>query len=227
MKDILIFFDDDYANLNIYEKYFGEVYQCEKFMNPFHYEKALEFNPSAIIIDVNMPILDGPGLYKKILNDHKYNGCPILFISSNDSDETLMEALRLGGQDFLNRRMSKEEMLLRVGNKVDYYNQNKSIYTLGEVRLDIKNLKVYEKEKTVDLTLTEMKLLRTLLAHYPKQLTREEINALVWPGQIVQSNTLNTHLCNLRGKFSEWSYEILHIKNQGILVAKKHNSGLI
>lgn len=221
MKDLIVFFDDDHANLDLYQKYFEDHYQCEKIINPFSFEQALELNPSAIIIDVIMPLLDGPTLYQKIYHHAKYNGCPILFISSSESDETLLNTLRAGGQDFLGRSMSREEMLFRVRNKIEYFKMNKTTFMLGEVKLDIKNLKVFENEKVLDLTLTELKLLKTLLEYYPATLSREKVNELVWPGIVVQSNTLNTHLSNLRGKFSRWSYEILHIKNQGILISKK------
>lgn len=220
-EDLIVLVDDDSSNLDLYESYFTAEYSCEKIINPFSFEKALEKNPVLIIIDVFMPLMDGPTLYQKIIDHPKYNGCPVLFISASESDDTLIKALRAGGQGFLCRSMNPEEIRIRARNKIEYFKSNRSTFTLGEVKLDIKNLRVYENEDVVELTLTEMKLLKTLLVNYPNQLTREEMNQLVWPGLVVQSNTLNTHLCNLRAKLSKWSYEIQHIKNQGILLIKR------
>ncbi len=221
MKPRIVLFDDDISNLNLYSGYFSENFVCETFLNPFHFEQALEINPDIIILDVLMPILDGPSLHNKIINHNKYNGCPIFFISSSESDEVLMSALKSGGQGFLSRSMTKEEILYRVKNQIHYFKNNRIIYALGEVKIDMKELRAYKNDSVVELTLTELKILRTLLIQYPNFITRSEITEEIWPGQIVQSNTLNTHLSNLRGKFSNWSYEIQHIKNQGIIITPK------
>jgi len=117
--------------------------------------------------------------------------------------------------------MTKEEILYRVKNQIHYFKNNRIIYALGEVKIDMKELRAYKNDSVVELTLTELKILRTLLIQYPNFITRSEITEEIWPGQIVQSNTLNTHLSNLRGKFSNWSYEIQHIKNQGIIITPK------
>lgn len=221
MKDRVILFDDNSSNLNLYENYVGENYLCEKFINPFSYEEALEKNPVLILIDVFMPIMDGMELYKKIIAHKKYNGCPILFMSASGSDEVLLKALESGGQGFLSRSISREEFNYRVKNHIDYFKNNRTIYALGEVKIDMKALRAQEAEEVIDLTLTEFKILKTLLTRYPYPITREEINEEIWPGIVVQSNTLNTHLSNLRGKFEKWSYEILHIKNHGIVIRPK------
>jgi len=221
MKDRVALFDDNVANLDLYESFLGHSYECAKFINPFSYEKALEFNPDIIIIDVMMPVMDGIELYKKVVNHKNYNGCPILFISASGSEEVLLKALKCGGQGFLSRSMSREEILYRIRNQVDYFKNNKIVYSLGEVKVDLKSLKAYENDVIIDLTLTEFKILRTLLTRYPQHITREQINEEIWPGLVVQANTLNTHLSNLRGKFSKWSYEIQHIKNFGIIISPK------
>lgn len=221
MKARVVLFDDDVHNLKLYTDYLCGSFECHKFMNPFDYENALELNPDIIILDVMMPLLDGPALYKKIIESVKYNGCPILFISASHADEVLMSALKSGGQGFLSRSMNQEEIVYRVRNTIDYFKENRNIFRLGEVKVDMKNLKVFENENCVDLTLTELKLLKTLLTRHPLHMTREEITEEIWPGLKVQSNTLNTHLSNLRGKFSKWSYEIQHIKNHGIVLVPK------
>lgn len=221
MKDRVILFDDNAANLDLYHSFLSDSFECAKFINPFSFEKALELNPDIIIIDIMMPLMDGIELYKKIIDHKQYNGCPILFISASGSEEVLLKALKCGGQGFLTRSMSREEIVYRIRNQVDYFKNNKSVFSLGEVKVDLKSLKAYENEKIVDLTLTEFKILKTLLTRYPQHITREQINEEIWPGLIVQANTLNTHLSNLRGKFSSWSYEIQHIKNFGIIICPK------
>lgn len=223
MKDKVILFDDDISNLNLYKSYLSDHYNCISFMNPFEYEKAIENNPEIIILDVMMPLLTGPRVYQKIIQHPHYNGCPILFISASNSDETILGALSEGGQGFLSRSMGQQEILYRIRNQIDYFKANRSVFKLAEVKIDMKSLKAYENESVVDLTLTELKILKELLIKHPKNLTRKEMVDAIWPGLKVQDNTLNTHVSNLRGKFERWSYEIQHIKNHGFHLCLKNN----
>lgn len=222
MRDKVILFDDDVANLHLYKGYLSD-YECITFMNPFDFEKALDLNPEIIILDVNMPLMSGPELYQKIIKHQQYNGCPIIFISASTSDETLLKALAEGGQDFLSRAMSQQQIVYRIRNLIEYFKASRSVFKLAEVKIDMKSLKAYENDTIVELTLTELKILKELLINHPKNLTRKEITEAIWPGLKVQDNTLNTHVSNLRGKFERWSYEIQHIKNLGLQLCPKSN----
>src|SRR5690606_38677812 len=131
----------------------------QKYMNPFEYEKGLAFDPDIFILNVMIPMLDGPALYKKIIKNPNYNGCPIVFISASNSDEVLLAALKSGGQDFLCLDMSKDEIIYRTNNHIQYFKNNRCIFTLGEVRINMNLLKGYENNICIDLTLTELKIL--------------------------------------------------------------------
>lgn len=222
MKGRVILFDDNISNLDLYGNYLSEDFECHNFLNPYDFEKALNLNPDIIILDMNMPFLTGPEVYQKMVEHPAYNGCPILFISASTSDETLLSALQQGGQDFLSRSMGKQEMLYRIRNKVEYFRSNRNIFGLAEVKIDMKALKAYEKDRIVELTLTELKILKELLTNYPQTLTRKDMNEAIWPGLKVQDNTLNTHVSNLRGKFENWSFEILHVKSVGFRLTPKN-----
>lgn len=217
----IAFFDDEAANLEFYKDMLSREFAVDTFQNPYSYKQALKNEYSAIIIDVLMPGLDGLQLYQEILKHDDYNHCPILFISADGSEETRLKSLNVGGIDFIQKMMKQEEVILRLRNKISYFQSNRTQYRLGSVKLDTKELKVYFKDKLLDLTLIELKLLKYLIKHHPQLSSREDICQFIWPDQYVQQTTLNTHLSNLRNKLADWEFEIVSVKFKGIQLAAK------
>ena len=104
-------FDDDESNIKLYSNYFENCFSFKGSQNPHLYHEALKDDVCAILIDVNMPIMNGVELYEKIKVDPKYNGCPLIFISGTTSEEIIVKAINSGSQDFLTRSMKKDEMI--------------------------------------------------------------------------------------------------------------------
>lgn len=220
----IVLFDDDHSNHKHYQNLLKDHFNLFTFVNPFHYEEALSLEPGVILIDVNMPLMNGFELNKIIQSHGMYNGCPVIYISASDSDEVVLGALRNGGHDFLGRMMSRSEILSRITNKIEYSRKHRHIYKLGSVKLSLSELKVYFNDEILDLTLTEMKILRFLIREYPRVSMKEDIILEVWPGQKVLSGTLNTHLTNLRNKISRWEYNVHSSKTKGIyLISHSEN----
>ncbi len=214
-------FDDDAANLRLYANYFNNHFEIKGYQNPFLFKDALKEDVSAILIDVLMPMMDGVKLFTELKNDSDYNGCPVIFLSGSSSEDVLRSALNSGGQDFLTRTMTKDEMILRVKNKIEFFKQNRTIFRLGNVKIFANDLKAIHLDKTIELTLTEVRIMKFLIREYPRLSTRDEINNEVWVGQKVMPTTLNTHLSNLRSKFPAWEYDIINIKGKGVQVCQK------
>ena len=217
----IVIFDDDEANLRLYRNSFKSTFDVKTSQNPFRFQELLTEDVDAILIDVLMPLKDGILLSQELKTHTAYNGCPLIFISASGSETVLRDALLNGGQDFLSRNMSRDEMVLRIKNKIEYFKSHRSIYRLGDLKLDCEELKAYHSEDSQVLTLTEMKILRHLIKCFPQTLSRHEINEAIWPGQIVLPSTLNTHLSNLRNKFHTWNFEIQNMKGVGIRLVKR------
>ena len=214
-------FDDDATSLNFYSTSFRNHFEIKGYQNPLHFKEALRDDVSAILIDVFMPVMNGMKLFTELKKDSDYNGCPVIFLSETSSVDILTEALTSGCQDFLTKTMSADEMVLRVKNKIDHFRFHRTIYKLGNVKIFANDLKAIHQDKTIDLTLTEVKILKFLIREYPRLASRDEINNEVWAGQKVMPTTLNTHLSNLRGKFPGWEYDIINIKSKGFQICKK------
>lgn len=214
-------FDDDAHNLKHYSNFFREEFEVKSFQNPFQYKDALNEDVSAILIDVLMPVMDGVTLFKELRKDFNYNGCPVIFMSASSSEETMAIALTSGGHEYLSKGMTKDEMVLRIRNKIDHFKSNRNVFRLGNVKVLVSELKAIHGKEVIELTLTEAKIMKFLIREYPRLATREEINSEIWAAQKVMPTTLNTHLSNLRSKFPDWEYDIVNIKGKGIQVFPK------
>ncbi len=217
----IAYFDDDKENLNFYSELLVDKYKVETFQNPFHYEAGIQPDLSAILIDVLMPGMDGHELFMKIKDHPNYNNCPIIFISADNSEEIKMKSLDFGCTDFLHRIMKKEELVLRLNNRISSFHNSRTIFQLSNLKVDISELKVYLSGKLVDVTLTELKIIKMLIKNFPQVTSREDITTHVWPGMSVQATTINTHLTNIRAKTSKWNYELVSIKQKGIQLVEK------
>ena len=217
------YFDDNVDNLKLYETLLSNDFHLDLITNPFSYKEVINGSHSAILIDLHMPGMDGIELHQMIKLHPDYNQCPVLFISTDLTEELKFKTISSGGVDFFERRIKKEEVLLRLTNKINFFQHHKNIFILGSLKLNLSELKIYLKSKTVDVTLTELKILKLLVKKFPEIVSRDELWNDVWPGQSAHSSTLNTHLSNLRSKFKDWEYDITSIKMKGIHLLRKES----
>lgn len=219
----IAYFDDDVANLKLYENLLSNDFHMDLFNNPLNYKEVINGSYSAILIDMHMPEMDGIELFKMIQKHPEYNHCPVLFISADLTEEIKFKTIYSGGVDFLDRMMKKEEMLFRLKNKINFFQYHKNIFILGTLKLNLSELKIYLKSQVVDVTLTELKILKLLVKKFPEVVSREVLWNDIWPGQVAHSSTLNTHLSNLRSKFKDWEYDITSVKMKGIHLMRKES----
>lgn len=221
MKWTLIYFDDQVQNIEAYREFLSDKFQVVGSNDPGHLNTLLqENNPHAILLDVHMPLIDGHALHKNIVDHPLYNGCPILFISGDQSDENVLRSYEKGGIDFLPRDLKPEEILIRLTNKVKFYLQMSTKLELGNLMMDVGTMKASVAGQNVDLTLLELRLLSNILRAYPDPLTRTELIVRVWGNDSVKPGTINTHLTNLKPKIEAWTHQI-KVREENILVQKK------
>ena len=223
MKSRIAYIDDNIANLECIKLIFDINFAVETFHQPEKF--LLEFNaaPSyaAIMVDIHMPIIDGFSLYEKIVEHQNYNGCPILFISGDETDAIRIKSFSLGAVDFLNRHMVADEMMARVSSKIEFFKKLRSIVEFGNLRINLTLLKTYIWQKEMPLTFIEFKILWQLISSYPELIQKEQITEHVWGSGKVLDATIYTHISNLNGKLTSWDHEVVGVKNRGFKVSKR------
>ncbi len=161
-------------------------------------EKAQEYRPDLILLDVMLPRLDGLTVCKRIKN---MMNVPILMVTAKDEELDKIVGLELGADDYITKPFSIRELLARVKanlRKADVLadvNQEKkeqtpeedmsdlkrtNIIKVGAITLDLDRFEVMVNGRIVDLTLREFEVLKFLSADPGQVVTRETLLEKVW-----------------------------------------------
>lgn len=222
MKPSMAYIDDSQSNLDCIRLIMQEDFTVETFSDPLEFLRKYPASPyNTIMVDIHMPKMDGFTLYSKIIEHSHYNGSPIFFISSDDSDESRIKSFSLGAVDFLHRRLSSVEMLTRVLTKIAFFQKHRSVFEFGNLKLNMTLLKTYLGEDELKLTFIEFKIMTHILKSYPEMITKEDLTEKIWGSGFVVDATLHTHISNLNAKLGNWDHEVVTERNRGITLLKK------
>lgn len=135
------------------------------------------------VLDVMMPKKDGFSLAQDIrkMNDQ----IPILFLSAKSLTEDRIKGFHVGGDDYLTKPFSQEELILRIKSllkriDIEIESDNKTTFELGLFQFDSENLQLTGKETEKKLTKKEAQILKLLVQHQNKVLPREIVLNSVW-----------------------------------------------
>lgn len=222
MKGLIAYIDDDLANLECVQTVFQQDFQMQTFQDPSKFLSSFSSSSYAsILVDIHMPNINGFTLYEKIIENPNYNGCPILFISSDDSDTARIKSFELGAVDFISRETHPDEMIARVKSKIKFFEQHRNIIEFGTLRINLTLLKTFVKGNEISLTFIELRMICLVLRHYPDILPKDVLVEQVWKSSQVLDATIHTHIFNLNVKLKDWEYEIHSIKSKGIQLVKR------
>jgi DNA-binding response OmpR family regulator len=201
---ILIVEDDDFIGESIKDYFEMTGNKVDYFSNP---KKALEnIYPShydIFLFDVNMEGLNGFELYKEL---KRYANVPVIFITAYSDVEHLEDAFNLGAADYIKKPFELRELELRI--KKLLFKKTNYIEVNDDYKFDLKKLKLFYKNKEVELTNNEKYFLELLFQNVGQIVDTETIKDYIWEDKVVCDNTLRTQVKKLRSKL-----EINFIKN--------------
>jgi two-component system OmpR family response regulator len=153
------------------------------------------------ILDVMLPDLDGFEICQKLRSaGHDF---PIVFLTARDATEDRVRGLTIGGDDYLTKPFSVEELVARVHailRRVGKQSPGKT-YRCGPISLNDAAHLVTRDGAQIELSPTEYKLLRYLLRHSGRVLSRDQILDHVWDYDFVgETNVVDTYISTLRKK---------------------------
>ena len=187
---------------------------------------ALErFEPDICVLDVMLPNRDGFSLAETIRRDHP--GLPILFLSAKDQTEDVLRGFAVGGNDYMRKPFSMEELIVRVQNLVALA-RGKTATTTRDANEAIEVGKFafypqkYELRFTPDgsarkLSAREAELLAILIEHRNFTVARKDILLRVWgDDSFFNSRNLDVYITKLRNFLRrDPAIEIITIKGVG------------
>jgi two-component system response regulator RegX3 len=156
-----------------------------------------------ILLDVNLGETSGFDLCKTL---RKTSTVPILFISARTSDDDMLLALNIGGDDYIKKPYSLSILLAKVKAVLKRYKSptlDVEVFTFGDLRVDFGDSLVYVNEVLVPLKAMEFKLLAYLVKNKNRPIAKHEFFTHVWEDAFSVDNTLNVHLRRLREQVEE------------------------
>lgn len=160
--------------------------------------------PDLIILDIMLPGLSGLDVCRKIKNNPKTNNIPVIMISARSEELDVVLGLELGADDYVCKPFSVKVLLSRIravlrrGTEPEKTAQEISF---GPFLLNLENYVLQKNKKSIPLTLSEFQILRSLLTHQGKALTRDQLLDDIPnnDGYIVDRN-IDVHIASLRKK---------------------------
>lgn len=163
-----------------------------------------------ILLDINLGDLSGFEICRKL---RETTDIPILFISARTSDDDVLLALNIGGDDYIQKPYSLSVLLAKVKAVSKRYKQNASyIYSFDSFLFDPDTGKLIHNGDEIKLKSMESKLLAFLLQNRNRILPKDELFRKVWGNAITGDNTLNVHIRWLREKIEKDPNEPEYIK---------------
>ena len=153
-----------------------------------------------IILDLNLPKLDGMEVLKNIRADD--NETSVLILSARGGLQDKIDGLDSGANDYLCKPFHFEELEARVRSLTRRrVVQNNLVLECGEISLDTKARTVMAKGEELSLTRKELAILEYLILHREHPVSQEELISHVWDGSVDSfSNSIRVHISALRKK---------------------------
>lgn len=191
-------------------------YSCEYCLSLDEAVRKAPFNYDVAVLDIMLPDGNGFDLFKKI---RRYSNLPVIFLTAVDDEDSVVNGLELGADDYITKPFSTRELIARI-KRVANKNSKKNIITVSGVTLDLDKSAVFENGKQLELTALEYKLLSLLMQNAGKVVTRELIFEKIWDvsGNFVNDNTLTVYIKRIRKKLD--ADIIKTVKGMGYQVAE-------
>ena len=174
---------------------------------------ARDVRPDAVVLDVMLPDMSGLDVLRKLRADNPH--LPVLLLTAKDALEDRIAGLTAGGDDYVTKPFSIEEVVLRLrsllrrtGVSVE---GNSSQIVVGDLILDEDSHEVTRAGELIGLTSTEFELLRYLMRNPKRVLSKAQILDRVWSYDFGgRSNIVELYISYLRKKIDSGREPMIH-----------------
>jgi DNA-binding response OmpR family regulator len=186
--------------------------------------KALDLfrkiNPDICVLDIMLPSKDGYSVAKSIRQVNPT--IPIIFVTAKTQTEDLLKGFESGGNDYLRKPFSMEELIVRVNNLLNLSRRTKpvtasGIVSMGKFEFDLTRYDLKFGETSRKLSHRESMLLQILLENRNTVVSRKDVLMRIWgDDSFFNSRTLDVYVTKLRDYLKpDPGIEIITIKGIG------------
>ena len=181
-------------------------------------EEALEtyqkIKPQLLVLDVMMPLKDGFTLAEEIRKNDSTT--PIIFLTAKSQTSDVLEGFKMGGNDYLKKPFSMEELIVRM-HALLRKNNNPKLIEIGKYTFNFEKQLLYFNEVEFSLTHREAELLLNLYEHKNKVLDRSLILTKLWGSDdFFNGRSMDVFISKLRKKLNlDSDIKIINIRGSG------------
>ncbi|WP_435881185.1 response regulator transcription factor [Streptosporangium subroseum] len=174
---------------------------------------ARDFRPDAVVLDVMLPDIDGLEVLRRLRAETPE--VPVLFLTAKDSLEDRITGLTAGGDDYVTKPFSLEEVVARLRGLMRRAARSElrldSQLVIGDLTLDEDSHEVRRDGELIALTATEFELLRFLMRNPRRVLSKAQILDRVWNYDFGgQANVVELYISYLRKKIDAGRAPMIH-----------------
>jgi two-component system, OmpR family, response regulator len=174
---------------------------------------AREFRPDAVVLDVMLPDFNGLEVLRRMRAD--VPRLPVLFLTAKDAVEDRIAGLTAGGDDYVTKPFSLEEVVLRLRALMRRTGvaeaEAGAKLVVGDLTLDEDSREVHRAGEPISLTATEFELLRFLMRNPRRVLSKTQILDRVWSYDFGgQANIVELYISYLRKKIDAGREPMIH-----------------
>jgi len=167
---------------------------------------ALKQKPDVVLLDIMLPEKDGFTVLKELRQRHR--DIPVLVMTARNFEADVLKGFDLGADDYVTKPFGIKELMARVRRLVQRGPSGApapgpTIFKFGDVEVRFEPREVHKGGKQVALSYKEFELLKYLIEHRGRTVSREELLEEIWGVDEdlgVTTRTVDTHVSNLRSK---------------------------
>jgi len=160
---------------------------------------AVSNDYDAIVLDLTLPGMDGLDLCARLRNDARKD-TPVIMLTARDTLDDKVTGLSTGADDYLIKPFAIKELEARLVSLIrrSQGETAREVLRIGDLQVDTATLEVDRSGQILSLTPISYKLLCVLMRASPSVVSRRELERKVWGDILPDSDTLRSHLYNLR-----------------------------
>jgi DNA-binding response OmpR family regulator len=194
---ILVVEDNRTLAGNIIEFLEAHGFECDYADNGhFASNLATKHSFNAIILDIMLPGKDGMAICTELRAADI--STPILMLTARDTLEDKLQGFNAGADDYLVKPFDLPELVARMQVLTKRVHKKDVKLVVGDLVMQVDLHVVTRSGKRIELNKVCWKILEALMRNYPKLLTREQIENMIWPEQLPDSDVLKSHIYKLR-----------------------------
>lgn len=206
MKYKILIIDDEEMILSMMEKCLGEEFSVYTAENAKKALELLNVIPDIILLDINMPEMDGLELCQLIRG---HISCPIIFLTARVTERDVIKGLSVGGDDYITKPFRMDELLARISAHLRREERKGTAENLRfdeELIIDYNSRTVFYGKEELDFSNKEFEIIRFLSQNAGMVFDRETIYEKLW-GYNGEGDSIvvKEHIRKIRNKLSVYT----------------------